>query len=268
MGVTPARRGRRKLTVGMRASITAVSLFLLGALAFPASALGAPSAAAAPRGYLSNEQEREWILLTFADLKVEQTGIRKVKSSGVATLIMKKRGNSVKATVSVNPKGAASKTGKTKKTTVTLKWSKKYQDYRGKFSLTTGGVGPVVVRAHADNRRFTTTRRPGKQLSSISGIGPGTTPIDFGGQAVANLTVSPAFGRKIFVEKWTGAGWVRTQTITTAASKRTDHLKVYLPAPTSVRVDAYRVYAPESSQASKTRYLRHNLLLRKSSVAP
>lgn len=207
--------------------------------------------------------EREWILLTYDQLTVRQTSAKKVKSTGTIAMIMKKRGTSIKATVSINPAGAVAKTGKSKKQTVTLKWSKKYQEYRGKFSLTTGGVGPVVVQARADKRIFTTTRRPSHEISTINGMGSGRTAIGKGSKAVANVTVTPAFGRKIFVEKWVNGQWQRTQTLTASTKKRTDTVRIELPAPSNnTTIDAYRVYSPATNQASKTRALRHNIILK------
>lgn len=205
--------------------------------------------------------------LRFVDLRVAQSSYQKVKTTGYVALYTSKTKSSFPATLSFNPYGSAASTGKSQSKTLTLKWSPTHKAYRSTFTFFAKAPGALQVVTKANGKVVSTSRKPSRPHAMISGFKPGTTYISPGSRAGAYVTVNPAYGRKVHVDRLVKGRWVREQSITTDKNTRSDKILIWFKVPKGRTLNNYRVYAPETIQSHRSAFLRHSIGLRTSSVS-
>lgn len=188
---------------------------------------------------------------TLRITKVTTAQVSKTKTRTTVRVVLQapKTARTTRIKVAVNPTGKASATGKTITRTVRAKWSK--GAYRATVKVRTGGPGKVTVTHRVQGKTVKATRKsPGKLTTKkITGWDPSRT-VKAGAKVTDTVKISPAWGRTVVLEQYTGGRWVTRQRVTTA-KKKTAKVTFTLTAPTATGASAtrWRVRVPATAHA-------------------
>lgn len=190
------------------------------------------------------------VKLTMSRPVAAQTGVGKVTTTvKVVASARSHRASRITITVRLNPNGSASRTGATVAKRVTATWSK--GAYRATAKITTKAVGPLSASTTVAGRISRATAKAAAVPSSKLSGWDASTLVDAGKTLTDTVAVTPAYGRKVYLQRWTGTRWATTKTFTTARTKSAS-VKPAITAGAS-GATSWRLYAPATTQVRAAR---------------
>lgn len=200
---------------------------VVGAPAPAAQAASAPVATTARQVVNTKRAVKTKVKVTA---RAKAAGVGKVRTTAKITVAAKRTTKTKKAVVRY--------AGKTKP--IALRWSK--GAYRGTYVATTKKVGKLTVSVKGASTAKVTVARASTRATWSSA----RATLNAGQTRRANVTVSPAYGRTVYLERRVGAKWVRVSTHK-LARKATAKVSLTLRAGTPGTQATWRVRVPATS---------------------